>query len=278
MIPDARMLESHLLPRLMIGTSGYVFDDWVGPFYPKGLSRADHLRYYAARFPVVEINATYYRIPAPRSFAAMAGKTPRDFLFIAKANQEMTHRGNRDPDLYRAYLEAISPLREAGKFDGVLLQFPFGFRNDAPSRAHLAFLRESLPGMRLWAEFRHESWNRKEVFDFLRRLSVGFCAVDEPDLPGLMPPVAAATSDTAYVRFHGRNRETWWGGGHRRYDWDYRAEELSEWLERIRDLARETERTYVFFNNCYMGRAVRGARLLRELLGLENEPELQGLF
>jgi uncharacterized protein YecE (DUF72 family) len=184
----------------------------------------------------------------------------------------MTHHRSRETSLYETFLSAVEPLREAGKFDGVLLQFPFGFQNDARNRSHLAFLRENLPGMRLWAEFRHESWNRPPVFDFLRKLSLGYCAVDEPGLDGLMPGVAAATTDTAYLRFHGRNAATWWGGGHERYDWDYTAEELSEWMERIRGLVTETERTYVFFNNCYMGRAVKSASILRRLLGLPERP------
>jgi uncharacterized protein YecE (DUF72 family) len=89
-----------------------------------------------------------------------------------------------------------------------------------------------------------------------------------------MPPVAVATTDTGYVRFHGRNAATWWQGGHERYDWDYSPPELSEWLDRLRQLAAETDRTYVFFNNCYMGRAVKSARILRRLLGLENELDL----
>ena len=260
--------------KLLIGASGYVYDDWVGPFYPKGLAKNKFLPFYASRFPAVEVNATYYRIPPPRTFETMARNSPPGFLFVVKANQEMTHNASRETSLYRLFLDAVEPLREAGKFDGVLLQFPFGFKNEPQNRSHLAFLREALPGMRMWAEFRHESWNRPPVFDYLRRLSLGYCAVDEPALPGLMPGVAVATSDTGYVRFHGRNASTWWGGGHERYDWEYSAEELSTWLERIRDLAAGTERTYIFFNNCYMGRAVKSARILRRLLGLQTDLDL----
>jgi uncharacterized protein YecE (DUF72 family) len=259
---------------LLIGASGYQYDDWIGPFYPKGLPRSDFLRFYATKFPVVEINATYYRIPPPRSFAAMASKVPEGFRFVVKANQDMTHRGSRERSLYRSFRDAIRPLEEAGAFDGVLLQFPWGFRNESRPRAHLSFLRESLPGMRLWAEFRHESWNRDAVFAYLRQLDIGYCAVDEPALPGLMPGRVEATSDTGYVRFHGRNAATWWGGGHERYDWEYTAEELQEWLERIRTLASRTDRTYVFFNNCYMGRAVKSARILQRLMGMETELDL----
>ena len=261
--------------RLWIGASGYMYDDWVGSFYPRGLSRQDFLKFYATRFPVVEINATYYRIPPARSFQTMSQKTPREFLFIVKAHQDMTHKSSRETSLYRTFLESIRPLQDAGKLEGVLLQFPFGFRNDTRNRAHLAFLRETLPGMRVWVEFRHDSWDQPPVRDYLRRLSLGYCAVDEPSLPGLLPPSSLATSDTGYVRFHGRNAATWWGGGHERYDWEYTAEELSEWLEHLRDLASKTNRTYVFFNNCYMGRAIKSARILKRLLGMDDELELE---
>lgn len=259
---------------LRLGLSGYSYDDWTGVFYPKGLAKSDYLRYYASRFRTVELNATYYRIPPVRTFESMAARTPPGFVFIVKANQDMTHARSRERSLYRGYLEAIQPLRDAGKFDGTLLQFPFGFRNDARNRGHLAFLREQLPGMRLWAEFRHESWDRDPVLDYLRRLDVGYCAVDEPALPGLLPPRPAVTSDAGYIRFHGRNAATWWGGGHERYDWEYTVDELSEWLDRIREIATAADRTYLFFNNCYMGRAVNSARLLGRLLGQAPELDL----
>lgn len=265
---------AELETKLRIGTSGYVFDDWVGPFYPKGLARAQFLPFYARHFPVVEINATYYRIPPPRTMAVLAARTPPEFRFVVKAHRSMTHEASRDEAVYRAFEQTLLPLRESGKLDGVLAQFPFGVKNTAAARAHLTFLRERLADAPLWAEFRHASWDRPAVHEFLRRTGTGYCAVDEPRLDGLMPGTCVATTPLGYVRFHGRNAATWWGGGHERYDWNYAEEELGEWLDRIRDLAARTDRTYVFFNNCYMGRAVRGARLLRRLLGLPTELDL----
>jgi len=261
--------------KLRIGTSGFSFPDWVGPFYPKGLPRKDFLGFYAREFDQVEINATYYRIPPPRTLAAMAERTPPGFRFLVKANREMTHRSSSDPSVYASFREAVEPLRTAGKLEGVLLQFPFSFHNDVSSRRHLGFLRRELDPLPVWAEFRHAGWNRPPVFPFLRDLGIGFCSVDEPELPGLMPPVAAATTSGGYVRFHGRNAGTWWGEDpHRRYDWNYTEDELRGWLKRLRGLAEQTETTYVFFNNCYMGRAVRGARLLRRLLGRQTALDL----
>jgi uncharacterized protein YecE (DUF72 family) len=252
---------------IVIGTSGYSFDDWEGSFYPPGTLKGNRLDHYVHHFPAVEINSTYYRIPHPAVMHKLVEKTPPGFEFTVKANEAMTHKRSRDPALYRSYLECLEPMRRADRFHGVVLQFPWAFRNEAPARAHLAFLRGALPDMPVWAEFRHASWNRPEVFRFLGDLDLGFIAVDEPALPGLFPPVVDVTSDVAYVRFHGRNAASWWGkDGHDRYDWDYSRAELTEWVDRIREMARRARKTYVFFNNCYMGRAVTSARLMKGLL------------
>lgn len=252
---------------ILIGTSGYSFDDWEGVFYPPGTPKGKRLDYYVTQFPCVEVNSTYYRIPHPAVMAKLAAKAPEGFEFTLKANEAMTHRKSRDPAVYSSYLECLEPLRRSGRFHGVILQFPWGFRNEEDNRAHLSFLRRNLPEMNLWAEFRHDSWNRREVHEFLRDQDLGYIAVDEPALKGLMPPVAEVTSEVAYVRFHGRNAGSWWGrGGTDRYDWDYSRQELEEWVRKIRDMAARARKTYVFFNNCYMGRAVKSARLLQGLL------------
>jgi uncharacterized protein YecE (DUF72 family) len=167
------------------------------------------------------------------------------------------------------FLRCLEPLREAGRFHGVLAQFPWRFRNTPESREHLHVLRDSLAGVPLFVEFRHDSWAEEEVFQSLADQGMGYCSVDEPSLRGLMPPVARLTADTAYVRFHGRNARNWWGRGEEkgdRYDYDYRREELAEWLGKIRELAERAKKTYVFFNNCHAGQAARNARLMIDML------------
>ena len=168
---------------ILIGTSGYSFDDWEGPFYPPGTPKGKRLDFYVRHFPCVEINSTYYRIPHPAVMMKLVEKTPPGFEFTVKANEAMTHKRSRDPDTYRSFLECLEPMRREDRFHGVVLQFPWAFRNDAPARAHLAWLRGALPSMPLWAEFRHASWNRPEVYRFLGDLDLGFIAVDEPQLP-----------------------------------------------------------------------------------------------
>ncbi len=201
--------------RIVVGTSGYSFADWVGPFYPPGTRSGDFLAFYARHFEVVEVNSTYYRIPNPRVMALMEQKTPPGFRFVVKLNQAMTHEGAREPALYREFLGALEPLKDAGKYDGLLAQFPWAFRHGPEALAHLGALRERLPGEPLFVEFRHDSWNRPDLGPWLRERRLGFCAVDEPRLKGLMPPVTMVTTEDAYVRFHGRNARNWWSGGER---------------------------------------------------------------
>ncbi len=279
--------------RILIGTSGYSFPDWVGPFYPPGTRSGDFLGHYARHFPVVEVNSTYYRIPHPRVLAQMEAKTPPGFRFVVKLNQVLTHEGSLAADVVRDFLAVLEPLKSAGKYDGLLAQFPWGFQRSDANRRHLESLRRAFPEEPLFAEFRHASWVTPDLEPWLAALDVGYCAVDEPRLPKLMPPVAPLTSRDAYVRFHGRNAANWWGRGERgaspgapvvapsggrsagssdRYDWEYSETELREWVGKIADLAARARRTYLFFNNCHAGQAARSAKLMQELLRQQELP------
>ena len=276
--PDARMRSAgdH---RIFIGTSGYSFADWVGPFYPPGMKPGEFLAYYARHFEVVEVNASYYRIPDASMFERMVRKTPDGFRFVVKLNQAMTHARSLDPALYREFLAALAPLKDAGRYDGLLAQFPWGFKRTVEHRRHLVGMRERLAGEPLFVEFRHDSWLTPGLEPSLREHRIGYCAVDEPPLPGLMPPITLVTTEDAYVRFHGRNAATWWGRSGEegaatgdRYDYDYREDELREWVRKVATLAEQARRTYLFFNNCHAGQAARNAKLMQELLRQQNLP------
>lgn len=132
--------------RIHVGTSGYSFADWVGPFYPPGTPGGEFLPYYARHFGSVEVNSTYYRIPSPRVLERMEQKTPEGFRFVVKLNQAMTHEGSTEAGLYREFLAAIQPLKDAGKYHGLLAQFPWGFKKSEGSKTHLEALRALLPG------------------------------------------------------------------------------------------------------------------------------------
>jgi uncharacterized protein YecE (DUF72 family) len=256
------------VPEIVIGTSGFSFVDWIGPFYPAGMKRADMLAFYAERFAAVEINATYYRIPPPSTMESLDHRTPPGFEFLLKAHQSMTHEKKApDPATFDAFRACAAPLVRSGKLRGVLLQFPWSFRPNQGARKRLDLLAAELAELRpLFVEFRHGSWLTERVFRYLEERGIGYCSVDEPALPGLVPPVTHLTADHAYVRLHGRNEKTWWGGGGDRYDYDYSPGELKEWVAKIRELAEKASKTYVFFNNCHAGQAARNALLMRDML------------
>jgi uncharacterized protein YecE (DUF72 family) len=252
-----------------VGTSGYSFADWVGPFYPYGTARNRMLDEYVQHFGVVEINSSYYRIPDANMFARMEERTPPGFDFIIKLYKGMTHDIEDNPEMYRKFTSAVEPLKRAGKFGGYLAQFPWRFRKGDDEMKHIETLQGRLEGDSLFVEFRHDSWIENETFEFLKEKGVGYCSVDEPELQGLVPPLAVATTDTAYVRFHGRNTKNWWGRGGDRYDYDYGKEELSEWAEKLLKLEEKASKVYVFFNNCHAGHAATNAEIMVELLGEE---------
>ncbi len=253
---------------IIVGTSGYSFDDWVGSFYPRGIRKGDMLKEYTKHFRGVEVNSTYYRIPHPAVLRRMEEKTPSDFEFVIKANQEMTHNQSKDGALYRQFKDAIQPIIDAGKFGGIIAQFPWGFKRTRENIEHLEFLKEKFQDFPLFVEFRNSEWITPDLFENLRSMGIGYCAVDEPRLKGLVPPIAEVTTDIGYVRLHGRNAKNWWGGGGDRYDYLYTKDELKEWVEKIRRMAARAKKTFVFFNNCHAGQAARNAKLMKELLNL----------
>jgi len=253
---------------IYLGTSGFSYNDWVGPFYPSGMPKKDWLLYYAREFNACEINATYYTLLKPAVLESMSMKTGDDFLFIVKANRQMTHEREDNEAVFEVFQEMLRPLIDGGKMGCVLAQFPYSFRLSDQNRDYLEAFKERLGDLPVIIEFRNARWLREDVFGWLRSHGLGFCCVDEPPLPNLLPPIAEATSNIAYVRFHGRNKEKWWQHEHayERYDYSYSQEELGEWLPKIRYLDNIAEKTFVFANNHWRGQAVSTIRQLRMML------------
>ncbi|MDP2871035.1 MAG: DUF72 domain-containing protein [Bacillota bacterium] len=266
---------------ILLGTAGFSYADWRGVLYPDALPARDMLAFYATRFSAVELDFTYYRMPTAATLGSMARRTPPGFEFCVKAFRGMTHELPEDPGdipaTFHQFLEALRPLHDNGKLGCVLLQFPWAFRCGGDSREYLETCAELLRDVPTVVEFRNSEWVadpvREDVLGDLRRMGFGFCAVDEPRLKGLMPPLAATTSPIGYVRFHGRNAAKWWKheAASERYDYLYTAAELSEWTGKIERLAQETDKTYVFFNNCHAGHAATNAAMMAGLLGLDPE-------
>ena len=253
---------------LYLGTSGFSYDDWVGNFYPIGMPKKEWLTYYAREFNTCEVNSTYYSLLQLPSVKAMVEKTNDNFLFSIKAHQEMTHQRENNEAVFEAFCQMLEPIISAGKLGCVLAQFPYSFRPNRTNWDYLKLLRERLGKLPVVIEFRNAQWLRKEVFDWLRHLNLGFCCVDEPPLPNLLPPLAEVTSEIGYIRFHGRNSAKWWQHEHayERYDYSYTPQELSEWLPKIRKLDSVAEKTFVFANNHWRGQSVSTIRQLRVML------------
>jgi uncharacterized protein YecE (DUF72 family) len=185
--------------------------------------------------------------------------------------------------VFASFLRSLEPLREAGRLGGVLMQYPpsFSCEDDASLASGLARMardRELLHGARMMAEFRHDSWlqpsRRETVLRFLAEEGIVFVAVDTPRMPAsdhtALAAVTAVTAPVAYIRFHGRNRETWHHRGasaSERFDYLYTPDELREWEAPIRQLASSTDTVFAMFNNCRYDYAPRNAHDLARILG-----------
>jgi uncharacterized protein YecE (DUF72 family) len=267
------------------------------------------------------VDSTYYRLPTESMVAGWAERTPPAFTMHVKAFGLMTRhpvkvevlpedlraempvddrgRVDRPPrelrgEVFRRFLEALEPLRRSGKLGGILFQLPSYIVFKERSFAYLEWAREQLGGDdEMLVEFRHRSWldeaNRAETFSLLERLGAGYVTVDAPraeSAKNLIPTVPAATSETAYVRFHGRNLGTWnkrGGSAAERFDYLYSDEELAEWVPTLQELAGQAEQAFAFFNNNSsspdpenpLGRvsqAAANAQMLRRLLDASRVP------
>jgi uncharacterized protein YecE (DUF72 family) len=249
-----------------MGTSGFYYEDWIGPVYPKDLPRKQWLPFIAEQVDTIELNVTYYRVPAMKTVAGWVERTPDDFLFSVKAHRSLTHE-RVEPD-YPSYVAALSPLIESGKLACILAQFPHSFHPNPATRQYLQNMRQGLADLPVVVEFRDQDWIGEKTFDLLEDLGLGFCSVDEPQLRGLMPPVARLTGSLAYVRLHGRNAARWWNHkkAWERYDYSYSEGELQEWVEKLRKLDAKAQTTLVYANNHPRGQSLEAIHTLRDLL------------
>ena len=258
------------------------------------------LRYYADRFPVVEVDATYYALPSTRNSLLWIERTPEDFRFDVKAFSLLTghptapnalpadlraHLTRRHRRPGRAYADpglldevwlrfggALGPLRRAGRLGTLLFQFPPWFAPGPRSQAFLDRCRERTEGWPVAVEFRHPDWwrrtRRAATAALLSDLGMAAVAVDMVQtLPASIPPATPVTSrDLAVVRFHGRNSA--WGSGTKeeRFRHLYSEAELAEWVPRLKSMADRTEELHVLFNNCCADAAVRSAAAMRRFL------------
>ena len=272
-----------------IGTCSWADEGLLKAWYPRGVSTAaKRLRYYAERFDVVEVDSPYYALPDPEVTERWARRTPDDFTFHVKASAAMTwHEGEPSDEAFRLFRAALEPLELSGKLRGVLLQYHPRFTKtdggEGRARARPWRLEPLVP----LVEFRHRSWmdeaERADTLAFLEANGLAYVSLDSPKTraSNVSPRVAAATHRLAYVRFHGRNAETWNIRGAEsaaeRFDWLYSDEELAEWVAPLARLADEAEEVYAMFNNNRDDFAPRSAQILRGLLDEAGVPAAGGI-
>jgi uncharacterized protein YecE (DUF72 family) len=267
---------------VLVGTSAWSDLD---PFYPKGTTSAGQLPFYARHFPIVEVNTSYYHVPAPAMVEKWVERTPDEFIFDVKPPRELTSTPEipngatpePDADLASRFAEAIGPLHEAGKLGAVTFQFPPSYRNTEEHRDYLRILPELFPDYRLSVEFRRRDWldeeHAGETLALLADAGLSYTMADEPQAgTGSVPPVYGVTNPRlAIVRFHGRNAETWYdfsGTSRGRFNWDYSEAELAEWTPKIQQAREEADEVHVFFNTNAGDQGPRNARLLMDQLGI----------
>lgn len=258
------------LIKVRVGTSGYYFLDWIGPFYPNDIQKGKMLDHYVRHFDVVEVNSSFYGIPHPKVFENMEKKTPQGFRFMVKGYRGFTHERSDLSSITREFKDSVEPLLQTGKLSGILLQFPYSFKYSPRGMAHLTRVLDLLEGFSLHVEFRHRSWYRDDVFDHFGRRGARICSVDGPQIGSLPRPDLITVSKGVYVRMHGQNADKWWKGGALRYDYLYSEAQLKDWIDRIRGCSSPVESVYIFLNNCHKGQAVQNAMMMKELLRKET--------
>jgi uncharacterized protein YecE (DUF72 family) len=282
-----------------------------GRFYPPGCNTAEaRLRHYASRLPLVEVDATWYGMPAPRNAQLWAERTPPGFTFNVKAFRIFTGHaaapaamgrdiaralaplgrdsfvyadlpGEIRAELWRRFVGALAPLKAAGKLGAVHFQFSPRLARGAAAREHVAQCARSMPDHLLSVEFRHASWfaddeATQDTLAFERALGVVHTVVDAPQgVPGAVPCVWEATHPRlALVRLHGRNRAGWGRtrgvASSSRFDYRYSADELAAMLPEIDHLATQARAVHVVFNTNHQDQGQVHARMMRELLDAKH--------
>ena len=285
---------------ILVGTASWTDKSLLASgWYPPGVTSAEErLQFYASRFPLVEVDSTYYFPPSEKNARLWVERTPPGFVFNVKAFSLLTQHPTRaealpktarlpegkarvyPKDLDQAdvdevwdrFLSALEPLHDAGKLGALLFQFPPWFGIARRNKQYILECARRASPLPICVEFRNGSWmtddNRAETLEFLEGYGLPYVGVDMPQgFRSSVPPVLAATADLAVVRFHGHNREEWESGSvQRRFRYLYSDAELAEWAPRLRSLAQQATATHVLMNNCYEDYAQRNAADLIRLL------------
>jgi uncharacterized protein YecE (DUF72 family) len=265
-----------------VGTSSFTAKGWEKAFYPPGIRNRDYLSYYATKFDTLEIDSTFYGIPAISTARNWHAQTPAGFRFALKAPQEITHERvlvDAEAVLWE-FLQAMEPLGE--KLGMVLLQFPYFSRNafaaDGGEFAERlkAFLEKLPSAPRFVVEIRNQHWLTAALFDLLREHKVALALIDHPWMPRpeVFAKMDAITTDFTYIRWLGDRKEI----EARTTTWDKsivdRTKDLQAWAAACQMFLKRNVRIYAYANNHYGGFAPGTARIFEKIMGIVDEPGL----
>jgi uncharacterized protein YecE (DUF72 family) len=252
---------------LRLGTSGWSYEEWVGPVYSDEKERK--LSKYSTIFSTAEIDSTFYAYPSKGTIIGLGRYSPAGFTFAAKLPKVITHnkvlgaKEGIEDELYK-FLQLVEPLSSSGKIACILVQLPPSLKFDSKTLEN--FLGLLPKDLRFAVEFRHLSWLRAETWQLLSNYNVAYTVVDEP----LLPPDLKITSDLSYFRWHGHGRRPW-------YDYRYTLDELKPWVPKIKEAEGSSEHVYGFFNNHYHGYAVENCLQVLDMLGALTESQAKAL-
>ncbi len=246
--------------RIHIGTSGWSYKDWVGPFYPQGTKAADYLPLYARKYNTVEIDSTFYGIPRQSTVEKWFDISPDGFIFSPKVPQEITHeyRLKECDQIWAKYLDTMKIL--GPKLGPVVLQFDYKFRFDAHCEILEQFLDKHAGEAGICVEIRNKDWHQDRFYEMLKKYNVALVLNDLY----YMPRVVKITSDFAYIRLLGNRKQIPDDFSHARVN---RDRDIDWWARWIQDFLEEELEVYVYSNNRYQGHAPATLEAIKERLG-----------
>jgi uncharacterized protein YecE (DUF72 family) len=257
---------------VFFGPAGWSYADWRGNVYPEPLPpRFNHLAFLAGQFDFVEVNTSFYRIPALTLTQGWVDKTAAypDFRFWIKLHQSFTHERKLEKSMIHGFHDCLQPLVACGKLAGILAQFPYSFHFNPGALAYLEDLAGHFAAYPLAVEFRHQGWLEDEVLAFFRSNGLIWTNIDQPLISQSLGLTAQVTArETAYLRLHGRNYQDWFSGQGRdaRYNYSYSAAELGRLGTVVARLQEQAKKVFVSGNNHYKGSAVKNLLQLKEIL------------
>jgi uncharacterized protein YecE (DUF72 family) len=278
---------------LRVGIAGWTYPDWKGLVFPRE-SNFDKLAYLSGFFDTVEINSSFYAVPACRETERWLRSVDRNpqFRFCVKLFKQFTHgmdikEGSPElnQDSLSRFKESFNPMLHAGKLGALLIQFPYRFHWGEKTREYLSRLFDEFCGYPAVLEVRHLSFLEDAFVEFLGQKRVGFANIDQPQVSRSLPPTSILIPHCpGYLRFHGRNANNWFAENATvasRYDYDYSPEEFERYLGMVEKVKQKGGILYIIFNNHYRAQQIKNAlEFLHRLTGQKVEvmPKLMEVY